>query len=331
MNYQQLSAFAKVCALDLNVSRAAEALLTSQPALSRHLQKLEAELGLPLFQRQGKKMLALTPQGARVLQHANRVVAEFEALKRIGQEERDPRGGTLSLATTHTQSNYLLPDVVCAIRAKYPKARFNIHQSMPRQITEMVVSGVCNMGIATESIREHPELVALPIYRWNRLLICPPDHPLTEVPEITLALLVEYPLITYVPSMTGRWQMDEAFREAGLTPQVVLSANDSDTIKSYVKERMGIGILAEMAWVSNDESHFVARDLSHLFPDNVSRVALRRAYLPSQIDLDFLVLLLPYWHEQQVREVLAMPTHTQRRHLDELERSMQAGNLEMLK
>ncbi|OOZ16108.1 hypothetical protein BOW35_00965 [Solemya velum gill symbiont] len=326
MNQQQLACFAKVCSEELNVSRAAAALFTSQPAVSRHLQNLEEALGTPLFERRGRKLIGLTNAGKRTLHHAQVVVAQFEALERIAREERNPRGGTLSISTTHTQSNYLLPDVISEIRHDYPELRFNLHQSMPIQVAEMVASGVANIGIATESVSKHPDLIALPAYSWNRLLLIPKGHPLESIDEITLEDLASYPMVTYVTSMTGRKLMDSAFEKAGLVPDIVIAANDSDTIKAYVNNGIGIGVIAEMAFSDEDAKRFSMRPLKHLFDNNITRVAIRRAYVPSRVELDFLTRLSPYWSEEEIVNIVEMPKEKLKAQIKKIEKSMLKGN-----
>jgi LysR family cys regulon transcriptional activator len=141
----------------------------------------------------------------------------------------------------------------------------------------MLLDESADIGLATESLANFDELVTLPIYSWQHMLVVPAAHPLAQVERPTLAQLAAEPLVSYHPTFTGRNRIDAAFARARLRPEVVLEAIDSDVIKTYVRLGLGVGIVAEMA--VRDElvgDDLVVRPLGHLFGQNVSRVAFKR-------------------------------------------------------
>ena len=305
MNLQQLRYLCAVVDHGLNVSDAAEALFTSQPGISKQIRQLEGELGLQVFVRQGKRLTTLTPAGAVVVETARRAMREIGNLRRVAEEFRAEDVGRLAIATTHTQARYVLPKVLTEFAQKFPRVRLEIHQGNPVQVTEQTVSGEADVGIATESLADAPELVTLPCYRWNRCVLVPKGHPLVHETPLTLEALVPYPIVTYDYSFTGRTAINAAFTAKGMQPNVVLSALDSDVIKTYVELGMGIGILARMAYDPQKDVAFDMLDASHLFATSTTRLALRRGAFLRGYVYSFISLFAPQYGRGAIDAALA--------------------------
>ena len=208
------------------------------------------------------------------------IMREVGNLKRIGEQYSAQDTGTLSIATTHTQARYVLPLPVAKLREQYPKVNISLHQGAPDQVARMVIEETAEIGIATESLANYPELVTLPCYEWQHVLVLPAAHALSKKERLTLEDIAFEPLITYHPSFTGRTRIDNAFAQRQLTPRVVLEAIDSDVIKTYVRLGLGIGIVAEMAVAADKDTDLATRPLGQLLGQNVARIALKRgAYL----------------------------------------------------
>jgi LysR family cys regulon transcriptional activator len=265
----------------LNLTETAKALHTSQPGVSKAILELEEELGVDIFARHGKRLRRVTEPGQQVLKSVEIIMREVGNLKRIGDEFSLQDAGTLSIATTHTQARYMLPEPVAQLRKRFPKVSVSLHQGSPDQVAQMLIHEVADIGLATESLDEYDELVTLPCYEWQHVIVVPPGHALAAVERPTLEQLAAEPLVTYQSAFTGRKRIDQAFAQRRLAPNVVLEAIDSDVIKTYVRLGLGVGIVAEMA-VRGDAASpdLAARPAGHLFGSNVSRVAFRRgAYL----------------------------------------------------
>ena len=280
MNFQQLRYVREAVRHNLNLTEAANALFTSQPGVSKQIRELEVELGVEIFVRRGKRLVALTDPGRIVVQVIDRLLAEAENLRQVGREFADQDSGALTIATTHTQARYTLPKVVHAFRTHYPKVRLSLQQGSPTQIAEMVCQGRADLAIATEALDHYPELVAMPGFTWQHCVIVPPKHPLAKAKKLTLEALARYPLITYNPEFTGRSHLDEAFAAKGLTMDVVLTALDADVIKTYTELGLGVGIVAAVALDRKRDTNLHAIDAGHLFGSNTTRIAIKRsAYL----------------------------------------------------
>jgi LysR family cys regulon transcriptional activator len=293
MKIQQLRFLAEVARRDLSVSAAAEALHTSQPGVSRQIRELEDELGVEIFVRRGKRLTGVTEPGRAILTIAERILAEAANLKRAGEEFANEKLGTLTVATTHTQARYALPRAVAAFKRRYPDVQLVIHQGNPTQICEMVLDGEAEFAVATEQIALFPELVSLPCYQWNRCVVVPSRHPLARVRPLTLEAIARYPIVTYDFAFANRSLVEKAFAQHNLKPKVVLSALDSDVIKTYVELGLGVGIMAAMAFDAKRDRGLKALDASHLFESSTTRLGIKRGAYLRRYAYDFIELFAP--------------------------------------
>jgi LysR family cys regulon transcriptional activator len=280
MNFQQLRSVREAARRGYNLTEVANALFTSQPGVSRQIRELEDELGVVIFERNGKRLTGLTGPGKGILTIIERLLVEAENLQQASREYSDQDTGTLTVAVTHTQARYAVPQVVQSFRAAFPNVRIALQQSAPEHIAECVLSGKADIGIATEGLSTFPDLVSFPCYRWSHLVVVPDGHPLLSSTPLKFEDLAAHPLITYDVGFTGRSHIDEGFAQAGVAPDIVLTAMDSDVIKQYVSLGMGVGIVASMAFDHGRDKGLRAIEASHLFAPNVTRLAVRRgAYL----------------------------------------------------
>ena len=281
MNLHQFRFVQEAVRQKLNLTDTAKALFTSQPGVSKAILELEGELGVDIFARHGKRLRRVTEPGQEVLKSIEIIMREVNNLKRIGEEFSNQDAGTLSIATTHTQARYVLPEPVAQTRRKFPKVNISLHQGNPSQVAQMVLEEVADVGLATESLADYDDLITLPCYEWQHVVVMPANHPLAQAERLSLEDLVMHPLVSYHPAFTGRTRIDKAFAARGLKPDIVLEAIDSDVIKTYVRLGLGIGIVAEMA-VKDDApgGDLVSRPAGHLFGQNVARIAFKKgAYL----------------------------------------------------
>ncbi|PKO46368.1 MAG: HTH-type transcriptional regulator CysB [Betaproteobacteria bacterium HGW-Betaproteobacteria-22] len=304
MKLHQLRYLHEIVRHGLNITAAAEALYTSQPGVSKQIQLIEEELGLQIFSRNGKRLTGLTEPGRQILALAEKVMLNIENIKRVGDEYSDVDVGTFTIATTHTQARYKLPAAVTAFINKYPLVKLNIHQGNPSQVAEQVSRGDADIGLATESIRDYDNVLCLPCYHWNRCVVVPQGHPLLKEQNLTLELLATYPLITYDFGFTGGTLVSNTFSDAGLTPNIVLTAIDADVIKTYVTLGLGVGLVANMAYDPDRDLNLVKVDVSHLFADSTTYLGVRKdAFLRSYM-YGFIELIAPHLTRKVVNEAL---------------------------
>ncbi len=303
MNFQQLRSVREAERCGFNLTEVAAVLHTSQPGVSRQVRELEEELGIELFVRSGKRLLGLTSAGETVMPIIQRMLMDAESLRRAGQELQGREEGRLSIAATHSQARYALPHVVKDFKARYPRVTLHLHQGSPKQVAEMLLAGDADIGVATEALASYEQLVTLPCYRWSHSIVVPPGHPLLSLTRtVTLQDLADCPIITYELGYTGRSHIDEAFAQAGLEPDIVLTAMDADVIKTYVELEMGVGIVASIAMDEERNPHLCSIDAGHLFQVNLTRLGIRHNQWLPGFAYGFIQMFVPTLTRETVME-----------------------------
>ena len=302
MNFQQLRIVRETVRQDFNLTEVANVLYTSQPGVSKHIKDLEDELGIEIFVRRGKRLLGLTEPGKELVEVVERILIDSRNLRRIADQFASRETGHFVVATTHTQARYALPRIIQWFRADYPKVRLALHQGSPAEIADMLASGQADVGIATEGLDDSAELASFPVYRWHHAVIVPNGHPLLDLGRPSLEALAEYPIVTYHEGFTGRAQIDRAFADAGLVPDIVLSAIDADVIKTYVELGLGIGLVASMAYDPEKDRGLTLIPAPELFPENTTRLGVRRGTYLRDYAHAFIEKVCPDVGEVAIRE-----------------------------
>lgn len=293
MNFQQLRIIRETVRRNFNLTEVANTLYTSQSGVSKHIKDLEDELGIELFVRKGKRLLGLTEPGKEMVKIVERMLLDAHNIKNLAEQFSQQDTGRLTIATTHTQARYALPKVVTEFKKLYPKVHLKLHQGSPAEIAQMLLDGDADIGVATETLGDIPDLASFPYYSWHHAVIVPAGHPLEQVSPLTLEAIAEHPVITYHEGFTGRALLEKTFHQAGLTPDIVMSALDADVIKSYVELGMGVGIVASMAFNPQRDSGLTRIDCSHLFDEVYTRLAVRRGHLLRRFAYHFIELCSP--------------------------------------
>ena len=311
MKLHQLRYLAAVAQTGLNITAAAEKLHTSQPGVSKQIKLLEDELGFQIFVRDGRNLARVTPVGQQVIDRAIRILREVRNIKHLSEELKDESRGTLSIATTHTQARYVLPEVIKQFRDNYPDVGLHLHQGTSEQIAEMAALDRIDFAIATGSQSLFEGYSLLPCYRWHRHVVVPKGHPFARCRKLTLKQLAGQPIVTYVFGFTGPSSLQQIFADQGLVPNVVLTARDADVIKTYVRLGLGVGIVASMAFDERDDEDLVRIDTSDLFPAHVTWIGFRRGGLLRKYQLDFMQLFAPHLTRRLIERAANAPTQTE--------------------
>ncbi|SDB88016.1 CysB family HTH-type transcriptional regulator [Acinetobacter boissieri] len=302
MNFQQLRIIRETVRQNFNLTEASAALFTSQSGVSKHIKDLEDELGVQLFIRKGKRILGLTEPGQALLSVVERMLIDADNIKRLADEFNKIDEGTLTLATTHTQARYILPPIVNLFKKQFPKVHLVLQQASPSEIVEMLLQGQADIGIATESLTTEDNLAGIPYYTWQHSIITPKDHPLTKLAHITLEDLAQYPIVTYHEGFTGRAKINQAFIDAHLDADIVMSALDTDVIKTYVELGMGIGIINSIAYDEKRDIH-LSQIKTSLFDINTTWIAVRKGHLLRGYGYDFISLCSPEANIKSLKKV----------------------------
>lgn len=304
MQLHQLRYVREIVRNDLSISKAAKALGTSQPSVSNQLQQLEEELRLKIFERRGKRLVAVTDMGQIILETAEKVLHEIDNIENLADERHDEEDGMLSIGTTQTQALYALPSAIKAFSERYPKVHLNMIQGTPREIAELAAAGEIDLAIATETLDKNLDLVTFPCYDWNRTIVVPDKHPLLSEKMLTLEAVSKYPILTYLMNFTGRSQQDQSFKDRGLTPNVIFTATDADVIKKYVGIGLGIGIIASMAFDAKKDKPLKGLDASHLFKPSTTLLAFRRGNYLRGYTYSFIEFFAPHLTKEAIQQKL---------------------------
>lgn len=304
MKLQQLKYLLAIVDNGMNITAAAERMYTSQPGVSKQLKLLEEELGMQLFTRKGKSLDGITAAGHQVIDRARIIMRESDNIRSLASEYYQEEEGSLSIATTHTQARYVLPEIVAEFRKRFPKIGLNLHQGTSEQIADMVSANNIDFAIATGSDELFSDLMLVPSYRWDRSIVVPNGHELTKLDrKITLQDLANYPLVTYVFSFGGQSSLKRAFENEGLDPDVVFTARDADVIKTYVRMGLGVGIVASMAADCDDRKDLQVIDAEGLFPRSTTWIGYRKNTVLRRYMIEFIRLFASHISAQQLDEV----------------------------
>ena len=306
MNFQQLKIIREAARQDYNLTEVANMLFTSQSGVSRHIRELEDELGIEIFVRRGKRLLGMTEPGKALLVIAERILNEASNVRRLADLFTNDTSGVLTIATTHTQARYSLPEVIKAFRELFPEVRLELIQGTPQEIATLLQNGEADIGIASERLSNDPQLVAFPWFRWHHSLLVPHDHPLTQITPLTLESIAKWPLITYRQGITGRSRIDDAFARKGLLADIVLSAQDSDVIKTYVRLGLGVGVIASMAVDPVSDPDLVRVDAHDIFSHSTTKIGFRRSTFLRSYMYDFIQRFAPHLTRDVVDTAVAL-------------------------
>lgn len=292
MTLHQLRFLREIARQSLNISNAAAALYTSQPGVSRQIQLLERELGVELLQRRKNRILGFTDAGKEVLVAAQRMLNEAENIRQIASEMRDQGTGRLMLATSHLHARYTLCGPVKQFAAQYPDVELHLLQSDPDDVPRLIETGEADVGVSTDIPNDHPALAVIACEPMRRSLIMPKGHPLARVKRVTLADIARYPIVGYSRRFRTGQILTRTFREHGIDAKFVVSASDSDVIKTYVAEGLGIAVVPTLA-LDRSDAQLRTLDVTALFPKSAMTVGLRPDFYPRGYLIDFIRLLVP--------------------------------------
>lgn len=276
LNLRHLERLVAVCENGYSVSMAASKLKVAQSVVSRNIHELEQYFGAELFVRNGRRLVGPTPLCTMLIGPLHEINMRIGDLKTIADNAlRQPVAGQIRIACTHLQARYVLPQVLSEVLRQHPDVKASIHQGFPSAINELLMTNGADLGICSEVLGDSRSMVTTEAFSWERVLIAPPGHPIHKVKNLTLKRLAKEPIVTYVTGITGRRLFDETFVAAGLYPNVVVSAADSDVIKEFTRRGHGIGIISEIAYDAKADGDLVPRCLGGLFKPMVTRVVHR--------------------------------------------------------
>lgn len=308
MKLQQLRYAVEVFRRNLNVSEAAETLFTSQPGVSKQIRLLEEELGIQIFIRSGKRIVAVTQPGLAVLETAEQILHNVQSIKNIGNEFSDTQKGTLTVATTHHVARYELANAIAQFVQSHPDVRLSLRQGSPHSIAEMVRNGEADLAIGQDVPVGWEDLKMLPCGAWQYAVFVPHEHELCRLPALSLAEIMRHPLLTYDFALQPGTSAARALARTRLHDvSTVLESGDAEILKQYARLGLGVALLAQSAYDAERDTDLTVLDVGHLFEPSEYQVMLRGDTLMRSYMYDFIELLCPTLHRERVNKLLFSP------------------------
>ncbi|MBY0268609.1 MAG: LysR family transcriptional regulator [Burkholderiales bacterium] len=265
MKLQQIRCFCEVVDHGCSVSKAATALHTSQPGVSRQIQLLEEDLHTVLLDRRNTRIAGLTDAGRALVPTMRRLLVEADNLRRQAHELATSGKTRFIISTSHTYARHTLLSVLKQFIQRHPNVAIQMRESAAPRIMQLLAAGEVDIGVATEPVDQLPGITRMPCYRISNSLIAPPGHPLLKHRRVTLQQIQQYPLITYDERHHLGRVVRERFKREGLEPNIVISIIDDDVMKAYVEAGFGIAVLPSVAYSSSKDKLLRAISVDHLF------------------------------------------------------------------
>lgn len=304
MTLTQLRYFAAIIDAGLNITVAAKKMHGTQSGLSKQVKQLEDELGFQLFTRRARSLIALTPEGQRVLEHVRPLLDHARNIRALGANLRNAADGELHIATTHTQARHVLPPSLARLKRSFPKVTVHLAPGSTGESLARLRNGESDLAIISTGNQPPEADLVLPLYRWERVVVAPARHRLAQLDRpLQLQDLAQVPLISYESSRDRDSSLRRAFKQVGIEPTLAMTAPDADLIKTYVRAGQGVGILAEMA-VGEPDENLATIAADGLFPTCTAWLLLRRDRLLRDYTLAFINDLLPHIHARDLRRIL---------------------------
>ena len=267
-----------------SVSKAAKTLELGQPTVTTHLRKLEDEFGITLFDRI-KRPIHLTSEGVTLLELVTPVVISVDALKtQMNYAEQRGSfvvGAYLDLVTHH------LPKGIQRFREEYPDVRIRLLARSYNALIQLVRSGEIDLAFCSSPPADDATLEFKELFKYNAVLLTPPGHELLQSSLIKLEDIAAWPLILTAPDSLLRQRVEQAFKSRGLTAEVVLALDDTESMKRYVEIGMGVAIGSDFTLHPDDHDQFGVISLDHLFPSSVIGVCTLKGKFAGQAVRNF--------------------------------------------
>lgn len=275
-----------------SVSRAADALFVSQPAITLQLQALERDLGVPLLERNGRR-LSPTREGEVLYDMALPLVEQLDGLEAGFRERvRGLEGGELRIAANSSTILYLLPKIVEAFRERHPDVRLVLDNVVTGEGADLLRDDAVDLVVGT--LLDVPaDLSYQAAHRFEQRLIASPGHPLLEKPRLELQDLAAHPLIL-PPKRQVTWRLVDLVLQKNRVPYTVaLEVSGWDVIKQYVAMGMGVSIVPSICLVESDSERLGSRSLADFFPSRSYGVVVRKGRVLSAQARAFIALIKP--------------------------------------
>ena len=265
MELRELISFHHVARLR-SVSKAARMLELGQPTVTTHLRKLEAEFGITLFDRI-KRPIQLTSEGISLVELVAPVVEAVDNLKT--QMDYSERRGSFVVGAYPDLVVHHLPKAVASFREDYSDVRIRLLARAYSPLIQLVKSGEVDIGLSSPPPRDDPSIEFQSLFDYGVVLITPPGHPLLGQHRPSIQDITKWPLILSSPASLTRQKFEQELKNEGVTCDVILSLDDTESMKQYVEIGMGVAIANDFTLHPEDHDKLGVISLDHIFESSV--------------------------------------------------------------
>ncbi len=297
-----LRCLVEIVEANFNISSAGQAMHLSQPCVSRSLKQVEESLGFRVFARHGRNLVSVTPAGLEAIEVAKRVIRDIDGLRNFAANTRGDTTGELAIAAPQTYALNVLPPLLGKLRERYPELSVRMHTLGDGERVRPSEHNRCDVVIASTAGNDVPEGIAVPLFRWTRVVLVGQSHPLAQYSgPVPLAELARWPLVTYEAARQPGSSLNRVMAAAGLTPQFACSAHDAATIKAYALAGLGVGLVAELSLGRGDYAQFAVVPMDIALPDCTAWAVLPRGRVLRNATLELIRLLAPHLDADALR------------------------------
>jgi LysR family transcriptional regulator, cys regulon transcriptional activator len=304
MKLHQLKYLIAIADNNLSITAAAAKIYTSQPGISKQLRLLEDELQIKIFERNGKQLVGITTLGEEIINRSRKVLQEVNNIKRLTSDSSAHTHGSFTIATTQTQAQYVLPQVFLNFHKQYPNLRIDLQQGSTDHVIELLNKQIVDFAIASGNEELGADIIKIPCYQWDRVLLFPQEHPLGDLVKPTLTDLTKYPIVTYHAGEKGNSSFVNSCRAEKLEPNIVFTARNADIIKTYVKRGFGVGIIAGMAFDPQADRDLIGYSTKNILPRCTTWLAFNKNLFLRKYMKDFIQLFAPHISEEDYKRYL---------------------------
>jgi DNA-binding transcriptional LysR family regulator len=262
LNLRQLEIFREVIRCQTTVG-AAEALAISQPAVSNAIKQIEAQLGVPLFDRVGNRLVP-TDEAHEVMRGSEPIFSLYRAFSQKLKDLRDTRTGSLRALATPALANALIPSALSAFLATRPEMHVFFDVRRTPEVVEGVETGFADIGFSLAP-QQRSGIDAKPIAAGQMICVCPPDHPLADRSEVSADDLAAYPLIGFEPGTPLGVALHQGFWNPRLQERTMIETRYSSTACLLAEAGVGVSVVDSFAVVGG-RYRLAARPLTPRVP-----------------------------------------------------------------
>lgn len=246
MNLQQLKVFVLTVQLQ-KLYLVAEKLGITQPTVTFHLNKLQQELGVALFQSKSYHVLRLSEAGEDLYHYAKHIAVMADEIDVLMDEHRHMRRARLLIGSTHTPATYMLPKYIAELKQHHSQLAIVLEVKPAPFIMEKIKAYELDVGIISETSIEDEELVSVPLTKDDLVVVHLPGHPFAYLSdsEWQPSCLAKYPIVSHEQGSISRQLIDSWCQQHQVKLDIAMEVSGSEALKAAIYQQLGFGILSE--------------------------------------------------------------------------------------